>query len=496
MTTPRAIYNVLAYGANGDGQYDCTSAIQKAIDVCTGNGGGMVYLPPGAFLSGPLTLGSNVNLYLEAGAVLLASSRVEDYPQDPDDTPMESGRVGLLTAKDAHNISITGRGTLDGRGQDFLDHESWKVDPPGANQYTRQGEDFMHPRYGTQHGPLEVLPTGRPGNMLRFYRCTDLLIQDVTLANSPAWTLHLHECESANITGLRIHSPGSDWRTPNDDGIDLRFCRRVRISNCDIDTGDDCIAVFGSQQVVVTNCTLSSRSAGVRVGYDLGDVRDCVFGNLVIDANRGLNLNVRASTTIENVLFHDIILRTHLITGQWWGKGEPIHISTGRMDASQPLGYVRNVRFRNILAESDTGILLYGCAESPIQEVVMEGVHLTIKASPLQASYGGNFDLRAMADPQQALFAHDIPGVYACHVHGLTLRDFRLEWEPDVPEFYTHGFECENFKNLHIDRFAGGPARPSCKAVVLREGTGAWVRRSQAIESEIDIFHLGHVELD
>jgi len=496
MTTPRAIYNILAYGANGDGKSDCTAAIQKAIEVCTGNGGGMVYLPPGTFFSGPLKLFSNVSLHLEAGATLLGSDRLEDYPQDTLDASMESARVGLLTARDAENVTISGRGTIDGRGYHYLDAENWKSEPFLDVQATRQGADFMHPRFGTQHGPWEVKPSGRPGDMVRFYRCQNVLIQDVTLANSTSWTLHLHDCESVAIHSLRIHSQGSDRRTPNDDGIDLRFCRRVRIANCDIDTGDDCIAVFGSQMVTVTNCTLSSRSAGVRVGYDLGDIRDCIFGNLVIDSNRGININVRASTTIENLLFHDIILRTHLITGQWWGKGEPIHISTARMQADQPLGWVRNVVFRNLLVESDTGIVLYGCQESPIENITFDDIQLSIKASPLQASYGGNFDLRAVADPSRAIFQHDIPGLFAQHIRGLTLRNFHLRWDSGLPEFFTHGLEVQNFSRLVVENFDGGPAHPGKLSVLLLEGEDAWVQRSLHEEVEIDAHIVSHAELD
>jgi hypothetical protein len=162
---------------------------------------------------------------------------------------------------------------------------------------TRQGADFMHPRFGTGHGPWEVKASGRPGDMVRFYRCCNVLIQDVTLANSTSWTLHLHDCESVNILGLRIHSQGSDRRTPNDDGIDLRFCRRG-IANCDIDTGDDCIAVFGSQ-MVVSNGTLSSRSAGVRWGMIWA--RSAPHFWQPGDRPNRASTSTRSSTTIENL---------------------------------------------------------------------------------------------------------------------------------------------------------------------------------------------------
>jgi hypothetical protein len=400
---------------------------------------------------------------------------------------MESPRVGLITAKEALDVSITGRGTIDGRGYLFVDDQRWKTEPDLDPQYPRQGADFMNPRHGTQHGPWEVKPEGRPGDMIRFYRCRNVLIRDVTICNSTTWTVHLHDCESVTVENACIHSRGSGWRVPNDDGIDLRFCKQVRIANCDIHTGDDCIAVFGSQQVTVTNCILRSRSAGIRVGYDQGDARDCVFGNLVIEANRGLLLNVRAGATVENILFHAIVLRTHLITGQWWGKGEPIHISTVRMRRyTAPLGFLRNVRFRDILAEGETGILLYGCEECPIENVQLENVRLMVKASPLQASYGGNFDLREMADPSRRIFKHDIAGLFGRYVHGLEIRNFRLDWDDGLPDYFTHGIEIEHYRDLEIDGFKGGPAHPApgakSVAICLQDGEGAILSRCPAPE--------------
>lgn len=139
-----------------------------------------------------------------------------------------------------------------------------------------------------EHGP--IAHGERPGNLVRFFDCRDVLVHGVTIANSPTWTSHYRKCENVTIEAVRIHSDASGERVPNDDGIDLVLCDDVRILGCDIDTGDDCIALFGSQRVVVTNCTMTTRSVAIRVGYDHSrDIRDCVFSNLVIhDANRGL----------------------------------------------------------------------------------------------------------------------------------------------------------------------------------------------------------------
>jgi hypothetical protein len=141
-------------------------------------------------------------------------------------------------------------------------------------------------------------------------------------------------------------------------------------------------------------------------------------------------------------------------------------------------------------------ILLYGCPESPIENVILDDVQLHIKASPLQASYGGNFDLRAVADPRRGIFRHDIPGLYAQYIHGITLRNFRLRWDSDLPEFFTHGIEAQYCKNLEIEGFDGGPAHPGGLTLLMLESENAWVRRSRREEVEIDAHIVSHAELD
>jgi hypothetical protein len=179
----------------------------------------------------------------------------------------------------------------------------------------------------------------------------------------------------------------------------------VHISDCDIQNGDDSIVVLGGEKITVANCTLSSRSAAVRVGFAGADIRDCVFANLVIfDSNRGLAVNVQGSNSIENVLFSDIVIQTRLVTGHWWGKGEPIQVSAVPWDPKiKQIGRIKNVRFRNITAESPSGVIVYGCEQSIIQDLLFQGVKLRINRSPLQESYGGNFDLRGCRDAATAI---------------------------------------------------------------------------------------------
>lgn len=272
------VRNVTAYGAKGDGETLCTAAINRAISECSAAGGGTVALPAGQFRCGSIELLDNVCLRLEAGAVLLASTNLADYGSQRTLAIGESPGEGLLTARHASNVAVTGRGVIEGNGMFFVDPVKLKL-TEGTDydkKYIRQGEDYLNPKYGTSDGPLEPREP-RPGNLVRFFDCTNVLLSGVTIQNSPLWTVMVARCERVNLTGILINSFGSGRRVPNDDGIDLVESRLIHISDCDIQNGDDCIAVLGSEKVTVANCTLSSRSTAVRVGFAGKDIRDCVF---------------------------------------------------------------------------------------------------------------------------------------------------------------------------------------------------------------------------
>ncbi len=352
--------NIVSYGAVPDGQTLNTKAFNQAIRDCSSSGGGTVEFPAGKYLSGSIDLLENVTLHLEAGAVLIGSTNLGDYAAEKGPNG-EPSRTGLITARRANNIAITGRGVIEGNGMFFVDPVKLKTIEEGADfekKYTRQGEDYMNPKYGTRDGPLD--PQDRPNNLIRLFDCTNILVTGVTIQNSPIWTIHFVQCERVNVTGVSINSFGSGRRVPNDDGVDFSDCRYVHISDCDIQDGDDGIVVLGGEKITVDNCTLSSRSAGIRVGFAAGEIRDCVFANLVIfDSNRGISVDVRGTNSIENVLFSDIVIQTRLGTGHWWGKGEPIRVSARPWNPKvSQIGHIKNVRFRNITAESEGGIIV------------------------------------------------------------------------------------------------------------------------------------------
>lgn len=469
------VFNVAEFGAAPDGKTMNTAAFERALQACAAAGGGVVYVGPGEYLTAPIQLPSATVFYLAPGAVVKGSPRLEDYPVETKRISGESDRAGLVTARDAENVAIIGGGTLDGNSIPFHQTEKIKGGRDWDSRFTRQKGEYMSPKYGTEAGPWDHGP--RPGNLVRFINCRKVLLSGVTVQNSPTWTIQFHGCEDVSIHGLNINSHASGRRVPNDDGIDLRESRDIRISDCNIQTGDDCIAVFGSRNVTVANCTLASRSAGIRVGYAAGDIRNCTFQNLVIDSNCGLKVNVRGSGSVEDVLFSNFVLRTGLITGHWWGKGEPVNVSAVPMRAGTELGRIRRVWFQNILADSENAFLIYGSPESVIEDVLVADCKLHLRNSKLQLSYGGNFDLRGAADLSQALFEHDIPGLYFRHVRGLRVRGFQLTWDDTLPEFFTHGIEGEEFQDVVLQGFEGRQAKTGNRAAIaLRNGRGISIR--------------------
>ncbi len=473
------LFNVLSFGAVPDGESMNTSALAKASKACRERGGGTIHVPPGVYLTGPIELGDHMTLHLEAGAMLLASPHLEDYPIEPKagwgDGSGESIRAGLITARDSKHVTITGRGVIDGNAMAF--HDPDKLHGRIDKRFTRQRDAYMDPKFGTEHG---LIAHGeRPGNLIRFFGCEDVHLESVTIQNSPTWTVQFNDCENIDVRGVDINSHASGRRIPNDDGIDIFNCKSIHISDCDIQTGDDCIAIFAGEKLTVSNCTLSSRSSGIRVGYIGGDIRDCVYKNLVIHSNRGISLFVRGEDSIENVLFSDIVIRSHLVTGHWWGQAEPIHVSVASWDRNaKSLGSISNVRFSNILAESDTGVVVHGDEASPIRNLSFENVRLKLTDGPLQSSYGGNFDLRAAKRPEQGVFQHDIPAVYCRHVEELRVDGLQVAWSEIVPEFFSHAMQLEDARDVVIDGFEGRQAQDSGSAIFLNRVGRISIRNS------------------
>jgi polygalacturonase len=475
----RRVFNIADYGAKGDGKTLNTTAIHEAIQACAQAGGGTVYVPTGEFRTGTVVLASNVHLLIEAGGVLKGSDRTSDYLAEG------NNRFGLILARNAENVAITGHGTLDGNGTAFMDLNKKRIDDDFDGKFIRQGKSYMYGDKEMGDGP--VFPNERPGDMFIFSECKNLLIRDVTIKDSPMWTIHVADSDGTDIIGVRILN-GISYA--NNDGIHCTSSRNIHISDCQISAGDDgiCVTGFGpkkgvSENVTVSNCTIQSRSSGIRVGYGDNSIRNCLFQNLVIyGSNRGLGIFSRDRGDIENIQFSNITIETRLHTGHWWGHGEPIHVSAVPIYENVTSGEIRNIRFTDITARSESGIVIHGLKEKPIKNLIFRDLRLTLLPSPLSATYGGNFDLRPALDKAWAIFKHDIPGLFGRYVNGLNIEGFDLEWVGPAADYLTHGVEVEYFEDLVIDGFKGKQAadKPGTAAIALNHGRNVTIRNCQA----------------
>ncbi|MBN2030421.1 right-handed parallel beta-helix repeat-containing protein [bacterium] len=477
-----AKYNILDYGAVEN--ENATQAIQEAVDECHSNGGGIVLVPAGKFIIGTVTLKSYVNLHLQQGAELIGSLNRADYL-------VSFRRHGMILCEDAIQVSITGDGIIDGRGTAFYDSTQNHVYDEFDRNLTRQKEGYMPEGEFYSDGPIKRLPM--PGMCITFYHCSQVHLTDFTLKDTPIWAIRLAYCEDVYVDGLTIRN---NLMVPNSDGIHSTASRNVRISNCDIRAGDDAIIVTGfdinentpnystleqeahtygnksiyTENFIVTNCHLQSRSSGIRVGYGQHPIRRCIFSNIEIyGSNRGIGIFAHDISDIEELIFSDIIIETRLHNGQWWGNGEPIHISAICRFEGFSAGQVKNVQFNNIIATGEHGLIFYGMETSQLENIRLNNVHLKIKKGMETLTYGGNFDLRPAASIEKQIFEHDIPGLYAQYVNGLFIDDLSIDWDEDLPSFFTNAIECVNVNDLFIDRLDAeqNPACNDCEIIKL-----------------------------
>ena len=532
---PTNIFNVVEFGAKGDAKTLDTRAISAAIAAASKAGGGIIFFPPGVYVTGTFELRSNITLQIEPGAVIEGSKDLADYGSIAafglgrvygTNSSGEGNKVGLIFGRNLENVSIIGPGAIDGSGDAFFNsatpHASMDFDP----SVTRQGQQSLDVLHMTGDGPIEQKPEGRPGTMIACFDCRNVTIRDVTFRNAPNWTAHFQRVERAVVSGLHvINNP----LIPNNDGFDCFSCRDVHFSDCDIRTGDDDFAIVNSVDVTVADCALQSRSSGIRLEASQFNM----FENLTIHSNRGIAIYERGFGRTDHVSFANIQIETQLFTGHWWGKGEPIYIAVGKPQAGPGSGEISDVMFTNISGDAESSIVLYGHRNAWLRNIRLDNVHFTMRATRPEVSQlvAGNFDFRWTAPTlQEAVFKHDITGIYGRYVEGLEIQNSSIAWcvatncgekiltaktakdskndnrerennltaesaeksrrergearsdsQLSHPGFFSSAIELEDFRNLDVNGFRGSQAPgSSAAAIVLRNGSGVSIRNSVA----------------
>jgi polygalacturonase len=207
----------------------------------------------------------------------------------------------------------------------------------------------------------------------------------------------------------------------------------------------------------------------------------------ITNSTRGIGIFLRDEGSLENITFDDMYIETHLRTGDWWGNGEPIHISAVRGKEKVKLGVIKNVQFHNITCKGENGMLLYGSEQSMIQDVQFDNVSFELMNSKLNDVAGGNIDLRGCLDEHEQLFAHDIPAVYARYVDGLSINNLKLNWDNTITQpYFTNGIQLDSFKNVKITNFTGtsAPNNKNAYRLMLNKGEHIILDSKDGMHSE------------
>lgn len=426
-------------------------AVQAAIDACTAQGGGVVVLPPGRYVTGPLWLKDNVELRLEAGATVLLSPKREDWP---------SGVRALINAKGARQIAVTGHGTFDGNAQ-------WEFVPVRGQDPEIREEQEIARRAG-----VEMRRYYRVGPVQKYLfvlqDCQDVRFENVTIRNAPLWNVRLQDCDRVWIRGVHLYSDLE--RGVNSDGIDIVSSSNILISDSVIATADDAICLktvdLGQrgtgeirpvENVVVQNCILTSSSTPMMIGTETyADIRHVLFSNIVVrDSNKVFGINVQDGATVRDVRFVNVTFETNRRHWNWWGSAEVMKFVLKRRRPESRLGRICDITMDGVQGTARGTSLVAGHADRPLENITI--ANLRVK-----------------------MLAENRPDKRATHalvfqgIDGLTLRDVEVDWDREQPEpKWGHALVLRDISNLVLRdvRALPAPLDPASPAVLKENVT-------------------------
>lgn len=386
------VFNVMELGADNKGVKLNTDVIKLAVEKASSCGGGTVFFPAGEYLTGPIHLKSNIVLHIEAGAVLRFTDDFDQY------MPFVSSRwegtcvnnfSPLIYGYEIENVTITGRGKIDGQGKKWWDyhHElyakpkdfksKWQV------EFAKQNADVIKPDIP------EMIDRGflRPP-FVQFMYSSNIRIEDITIVNSPFWTLNPQFCDNVTIEGVTINNP----KSPNTDGINPESCSNVHISNCHISVGDDCITIKSGkdrdgrrcnrpcENITITNCTMLNGHGGVVIGSEMsGGVKKVAISNCVFQGtDRGIRIKAARGRggVVEDIRVSNIVLKDlkkEAFTLNLFYQNSDPEIFSERTPV------FRNIHYSNITGTADQAALIVGIEESPVENISFNDVRLDVK---------------------------------------------------------------------------------------------------------------------
>ncbi len=414
-------FNVLDFGAKGDGVTLDTGAIQQAIDRAAVSGD-EVLVPGGhKFLIATLDLKGGINFHLEGE--LLISTNQADYAGD-----------GVIMASNAANLKITGSGKISGRSLSYMTY------------YEATNEWWIFKPWR----PKMFVLTG----------CTNLLVRDITFGDAPYWGLHMLGCEHVLVDHITVNNR---LDVPNCDGIDPDHSRDVEIRNCHVTCGDDAIVAKATRQehdygpcanIHVHDCVIRTQDAGLKIGTETtSDVHDVLFERCkVLSSCRGLCIQLRDEGNVYNVTFRDIRFVAEYHSFPWWGRGEGISFTVVPRLAGTKNGRLHDILVENVCGRAENSIRVNGSPQSRIENVRFHNVGLILDRWTKYT--GGEFDNR----PTKVIMPvepHATDGFSLREAGQVVLDHCAIRWPANGPAYFGDSISATNVTGLQIANFKG-----------------------------------------
>jgi len=467
------VFDVLKYGAAGDGKTLDSAAFQKAIDEAAAYKGKAQVLVRGGhkYLIGTIELKGSIDFHLADDAQLLISTKREDYrgglAGTVEGATMAAALGAVIMADHVQGLKISGTGNIQGRAKEFMTRYD------EANQWWLPGP----------FRPKMFVLTG----------CKDLEVRDITFAEAPNWGLHMLGCDGVLVDNVKVRNL---LDVPNCDGIDPDHSRNMEIKNCNLVCGDDGVVIKCSRQPIdygdaanihVQDCVIETQDAGLKIGTETtSDIHDIRFERCQIKtSSRGLCIQLRDEGNIYNIDYRDITLTSRFYSNPWWGRGEAISFTAIPRAATTHLGSLHHLNVQSVTCNAENSIRVCGSASatgaSRVHDVTFDGVSITLASQhkfpgslfdnrPTTVAEPGSIPNSAAGtvsptkidpDAPSGIVRHDTPGFSIEHADKVTLRNCVVAWPPDSPEYFTYAVEAKDATGLKIEGLKGTSAHPN-----------------------------------
>jgi len=477
------------FGAVSGGQELCTRAFSSAIDALSIKGGGRLIIPRGTWLTGPVTMKSNIELHTEAGALVLFSGNKDLYPLVK--TNFEGFDTYRCTSpingRNLENVAFTGKGVFDGSGdawravkKEKLTESQWKklvasggvVSENGKTWYPseqfRAGEKVAEMNVPRQLKTIEEFEKIRDflrPVMISLVSCKKVLFDGPTFQNSPAWCIHPLLCEDLIVRNTTVKNP---WYSQNGDGLDIESCKNSLVHDCNFDVGDDAICIKSgkdkegrdrgvpTENLIVKNCVVYHGHGGVTVGSEMSGgvnnmhVSNCTFigtdVGLRFKSNRGRGGIVK-NIFISNIEMINIPAQAISFDLFYGGKSVSEALEEGDQKTEPAVFAVsdetpqfRDISIRDVNCKGAfQGIFLQGLPEMNLENISLENIRMEAEYG-LIAKDANNLKIKNLTLVAKKKPAMDLKNCRNISLDGLAVSSGGVPW------LSISGTETENIR--------------------------------------------------